>query len=185
MRLCACVPRSRLSPCLPVFPPLLRDWSLLYGQIPGRQAASFHCIRPVLPLRPERVSYICCHRRTGEFYIFKAKAVVMSVARPHDIWILDTEKKGFGNMNEPNNTCEGLDMMWRAGAELTMMESSSIHLQTGGFGCIPYSTGNSHNTWFACTHVDAEGREIPWVDRNGRVLETVGERHHAAPGQRP
>ncbi|MBN2062332.1 MAG: FAD-binding protein, partial [Deltaproteobacteria bacterium] len=27
------------------------------------------------------------HRRTGEFYIFKTKAVVMSVARPHDIWI--------------------------------------------------------------------------------------------------
>jgi succinate dehydrogenase/fumarate reductase flavoprotein subunit len=124
------------------------------------------------------------HRRTGEFFIFKAKAIVMSVARPHDIWILDTESKGSGNMNEPNNTCEGLDMMWRAGVELTMMESSSTHLQTGGFGCIPYSTGNSHNTWFACTLVDAEGKEIPWVDRNGKVLKTVEERYHAAPGQR-
>ena len=124
------------------------------------------------------------HRRTGEFYIFKANAVVMSVARPHDIWIFDTELKGSGNMNEPNNTSEGLDMMWRAGAELTMMESSSTHLQTGGFGCIPYSTGNAHNTWFACTLVDAEGKEIPWVDRNGNPLKTVEERYHAAPGQR-
>jgi succinate dehydrogenase/fumarate reductase flavoprotein subunit len=122
------------------------------------------------------------HRRTGEFYIFKTKAVVMSVAKPNDIWIFDTELKGVGNMNEPNNTCEGLDMMWRAGVELTMMESSSLHLQTGGFGCIPYSTGNSRNTWFACTLVDAEGKEIPWVNRDGKVLKTVDERYHAAPG---
>ena len=124
------------------------------------------------------------HRRTGEFYIFKSKATVMSLANPNDIWIFDREIKGAGYMSEPNNTCEGLDMMWRAGVELTMMEASSTHLATGGFSNIPYSTGNSHNTWFACTIVDANGKEIPWVDRNGKVLKTVEERYHPAEGQR-
>ncbi|MBN2059168.1 MAG: FAD-binding protein [Deltaproteobacteria bacterium] len=124
------------------------------------------------------------HRLTGEFYIFRARATVLSLSRPSDIWIFDTESKGAGYMPEPNNTCEGLDMMWRAGVELTMMESSGTRMQTGGFSNIPYSTGNSHNTWFACTLVDAGGKEIPWVDRNGKVLKSVEERYHPAPGQR-
>lgn len=124
------------------------------------------------------------NRRTGEFYVFKAKATVMSLARPNDIWIFNTEMKGAGSMGEPNNTCEGMDMMWRAGVELTMMEASGTNMQAAGFSSIPYSTGNAHNTWFACTLVDAEGKEIPWVDKNGNVLETVEERYHAAPGQR-
>jgi len=57
-------------------------------------------------------------------------------------------------------------------------------MQSGGFSYFMYSTGNSHNTWFACTLVDANGKEIPWVDRNGKVLKTVEERNHCAPGQR-
>jgi hypothetical protein len=32
--------------------------------------------------------------------------------------------------------------------------------------------------------VDATGKEIPWVDRDGRVLKTVSERYRPAPGQR-
>jgi len=32
--------------------------------------------------------------------------------------------------------------------------------------------------------VDADGKEIPWVDKDGRVLNTVSERYHPAPGQR-
>jgi succinate dehydrogenase/fumarate reductase flavoprotein subunit len=121
---------------------------------------------------------------TGEFYTFKSKATIISLARPNDIWIFSTELKGHGDMREPNNTCEGLDMMWRAGVNLTMMEASGTNMQTGGFSDLPYSTGNAHNTWFACTLVDADGKEIPWVDRNGKVLKTVEERYHPAPGQR-
>jgi hypothetical protein len=64
------------------------------------------------------------------------------------------------------------------------MEASTTNMQTGGFSNLPYSTGNAHNTWFACTLVDAEGKEIPWVDRDGRVLKTVEGRYHCAPGQR-
>ncbi|MFC1533215.1 FAD-dependent oxidoreductase [Thermodesulfobacteriota bacterium] len=124
------------------------------------------------------------NKQTGEFFIFKAKATVISLSRPTDIWVFNTELKGAGSMAEPNNTCEGLDMMWRAGVELTMMEASGTRMQTGGFSHIPYSTGNAHNTWFACTLVDADGKEIPWVDRNGKVLKTVEERYHPAQGQR-
>jgi succinate dehydrogenase/fumarate reductase flavoprotein subunit len=32
--------------------------------------------------------------------------------------------------------------------------------------------------------VDANGREIPWVDRDGKVLKTVSERYRHAPGQK-
>ena len=48
----------------------------------------------------------------------------------------------------------------------------------------PYSTGNNHNSWYACSMVDAEGRDIPWVDRDGRQLTSVAERYRPAPGQK-
>ena len=55
---------------------------------------------------------------------------------------------------------------------------------SGGFAYPTYGTGNAHNTWYACTMVDANGKEIPWVDRDGKVLKTVSERYHHAPGQK-
>ena len=47
-----------------------------------------------------------------------------------------------------------------------------------------YGTGNAHNTWYACTIVDANGKEVPWVDRDGKILKTVAERYRPAPGQK-
>ena len=47
-----------------------------------------------------------------------------------------------------------------------------------------YGVANAANTWFACTIVDARGKEVPWVDRDGRVLKTVAERYRPAPGQK-
>jgi hypothetical protein len=32
--------------------------------------------------------------------------------------------------------------------------------------------------------VDANGREIPWVDRDGKVLKTISDRYRPAPGQK-
>lgn len=121
---------------------------------------------------------------TGEFYIFKAKAVIVSTAKPTGLWIMSTELRGMGALVEPNHTAESFAMMWDSGVEFTMMEASGTNMQTGGFGNLPYTTGNSHNTWFACTLVDVNGKEIPWVDRNGKILKTVEERYHCAPGQR-
>jgi succinate dehydrogenase/fumarate reductase flavoprotein subunit len=122
--------------------------------------------------------------RTGEFYIFKAKATLLSTGAPAGLWIFSTELAGFALFQEPNLTGEGTAMAWQAGAELTMLERSSAMLSSGGFSYPMYGTGNAHNTWYACTLVDANGKEIPWVDRDGKILKTVAERYRPAPGQK-
>ena len=119
---------------------------------------------------------------TGEFHIFKAKATIISTAKPTGLWVFSTELKGMGTLLEPNHTAESFAMMWNAGVEFTMMESSTMYHQTGGFGYLPYSTGNAHNTWYACSLVDADGKEIPWVDRNGKNIEDRGGAQSLRPG---
>jgi hypothetical protein len=44
--------------------------------------------------------------------------------------------------------------------------------------------GNPRNTWFACSMVDENGKEIPWVDRDGRILQSISERYGLSPGQK-
>ncbi len=123
--------------------------------------------------------------RTGEFYIFKAKATVMSAGGATRIWIFSSELKGSNSEHkDPNNTGDGFAMAWRAGAEFALMERSAAGGPGGPFGYPAYGAGNAHNTWFACSMVDADGKEVPWVDRDGRVLKTVSERYHPAPGQK-
>jgi len=118
------------------------------------------------------------HLRTGEFYIFKAKAVILSTAQPLKIWIFNTELAGsYTAHDDPNLAGDGNAMGWLAGAELTLMERSQE--SAGPFRYPAYGTGNPHNTWFPCTIVDARGKEIPWVDRHGRILKTVEERLRA------
>ena len=123
--------------------------------------------------------------RTGEFYIFKAKATIMTTGVTAGMWIFSTELQGSASSHgDPNNIGDGTAMAWQAGAELTLVEKASLMQVSGGFAYPPYSTGNAHNTWYACTMVDANGKEVPWVDRDGKVLETVSERYHDAPGQK-
>jgi succinate dehydrogenase/fumarate reductase flavoprotein subunit len=123
--------------------------------------------------------------RTGEFYIFKARATILTTGHPAGMWIFSTELSGAAaSHGDPNNSGEGTAMAWQAGAELTMMEKSSPMPISGGFAYPPYSTGNAHNTWYACTMVDANGKEIPWMDRDGKVLKTVSERYHHGPDQK-
>jgi len=121
--------------------------------------------------------------RTGEFYLFKAKSTVLATNQPFRIWVFSTELIGANaSHGDPNCTGDGHAMAWQAGAEFTLMERSM--LSSGAFRYPAYGTGNAHNTWFACTIVDANGKEIPWVDRDGRVLKTVSERYRPVPGQR-
>jgi len=123
--------------------------------------------------------------RTGEFYVFKAKATILTTGPATGLWIFSTELQGAASSHgDPNNSGEGTAMAWQAGAELTMMEKTSAMPISGGFAYPVYGTGNAHNTWYACTMVDANGKEIPWVDRDGKVLKTVSERYHDAPGQK-
>ncbi|MFC1892382.1 FAD-dependent oxidoreductase, partial [Thermodesulfobacteriota bacterium] len=123
--------------------------------------------------------------RTGEFYIFKAKATVLSTAGPSRMWIFNMELKGStAEHSDPNCVGDGHAMAWQAGAEFNVMERSSAGGPGGPFGYPPYGIGSAGNTWYACTIVDANGKEVPWVDKDGRLLKTVSERYRPAPGQK-
>jgi succinate dehydrogenase/fumarate reductase flavoprotein subunit len=121
---------------------------------------------------------------TGEFYIFKGKASILSMFMPQRQYIFSTELKGLATTHRPGTSSgDGHAMAWRAGAEFAQVEHSGYG---GGlpYGYPQYGVGNTGNTWYACTMVDAKGKEVPWVDRDGRILKTVSERYHPAPGQR-
>jgi hypothetical protein len=75
-------------------------------------------------------------------------------------------------------------MGWRVGVEFTLMERSIRGQWSGERSYPPYGTGNTHNTWYACSMVDANNKEIPWIDRDGNVLENVSQRYRPAPGQK-
>ncbi len=122
--------------------------------------------------------------RTGEFYVFKAKATILTNSRPQRNWIFSSELRGVSSFRPVNNVGNGHAMAWRVGAELAMMEKSANQ----GANSSPYTypvfgSGNPRNTWYPCTMVDADGREIPWVDRDGNILKTVEERCRPVPGQ--
>jgi succinate dehydrogenase/fumarate reductase flavoprotein subunit len=121
--------------------------------------------------------------RTGEFFLFKSKATILSTGPSLRLWVFSTELTGSVDSHEdPNCSGDGSAMAWQAGAEFSLMEAS---MPSAGGLCYPaYGTGNAHNTWFACTLVDSNGKEIPWVDRDGRMLKTVSERYRPAPGQK-
>ena len=121
--------------------------------------------------------------RTGEFYTFKGKATILCMSRPVRTWVFTTEYTGL-HSHEPNLCAgDGHAMAWNVGAEFTMMEKSRSE-RARSFGYPAYGTGNSGNTWHACTMIDAKGKEIPWVDRDGNVLTTVSQRYRPAPGQK-
>ena len=120
--------------------------------------------------------------RTGEFYVLSAKATILSTGQPVRLWETAWEKVG-SNAHEydPNWDGDGDVMAWQAGAKLSLMEYTTP--TSGGRRYPSYGTGNANNTWFPCTIVDSEGKEIPWVNRDGTVLKTVAERSLPADGQ--
>jgi succinate dehydrogenase/fumarate reductase flavoprotein subunit len=118
--------------------------------------------------------------RTGEFYVFRTKAVILSMAGLGTLRTFAMELGG--SLGVPGNTGDGSAIAWLAGAEFNLLESSRP--SSGGFRYLPHSSGNAHNSWSACTIVDANGKEIPWVDRDGRLLKNPSQRHRLAPGQK-
>ncbi|MBW2017409.1 MAG: FAD-dependent oxidoreductase [Deltaproteobacteria bacterium] len=127
------------------------------------------------------------HTRTGEFFVFRAKASVLCMATPERLWIFSSEWTGLvGRDGPPANAGNGHAMAWRAGAEFARMESSS-HEEWGGstgIGAVLFGTGSNFATWYPCTIVDAEGKEVPWVDREGNPIHTLEERTKPGPGQK-
>ncbi|OGO22980.1 MAG: hypothetical protein A2Z28_04725 [Chloroflexi bacterium RBG_16_51_9] len=123
--------------------------------------------------------------RTGEFFIVNAKATIMSAAQYSGIWVFNTELSGSAvHLDCPNNVGEGTAAAWKAGAELSLMERSKgpVH---GSFGWPRFGVGSPTNTWFPCNLVDARGTPIPWVDREGNILQNVSDRTAFKAGATP
>jgi succinate dehydrogenase/fumarate reductase flavoprotein subunit len=122
--------------------------------------------------------------RTGEFYTFNGKATILCMFLCQRQYIFGTELKGlYTTHRPPNSSGDGHSLAWKAGALIAGAEQT----RPGGggpFGYPQYGVGNANNTWYACTMVDATGKEIPWVDRDGKILKTVSERYHPATGQK-
>lgn len=122
--------------------------------------------------------------RTGEFIIFKSKAVINAMSRHQRNWCFSTELRGMANFRPTQIVGDGHAMAWRAGAEFTMMEKSLPTSFASGNVLQPYSHGNAINTWVPCSMVDARGKQIPYVDRDGNILKTIDERTRPAKGQK-
>ena len=120
--------------------------------------------------------------RTGEFYIFNAKATILSTGKPLRLWEFATDLVGSNaHHDDPNSAGDGDVMAWRAGAKLMLMEKS--HSTSGGRRYPAYGTGNMDNTWRPCSIVDVTGKEIPWQDRDGNILTNPEDRMKPTPGQ--
>lgn len=122
--------------------------------------------------------------RTGKFVVVRAGATVLAMSRPTRLWLFSTGLPGISEFRPPQCTGDGHAMAWRAGAAFAMMEKSIKAEWSGERSFPPYSTGNNHNTWYACSMVDADGRKIPWIDRDGNILKTVSQRYRPSPGQK-
>ncbi len=121
--------------------------------------------------------------QTGEFYIFKSKATILTTGNASGIWTFSTEYNGGNDEHDdPNNTGDAYAMAWKAGTKFTLMGNLG-KLHGGGFAWPDFGTGCPDNTWFPCTIVDAEGKEIPWEDEDGKILNSVEERNYPSTSQ--
>ncbi len=99
------------------------------------------------------------NNRTGEFMIFKSKATILSTAGGGSLWLMSMELGGYSNMHSRTMSGDGTIMAWKAGAELTKMEST---------GMIGIATGLKHK-WYSGAG-DASYENVPLVDAKGKRL---------------
>ena len=119
----------------------------------------------------------------GEFYVFHAKSVIISTGYACSMWIYNMEITGNSYRWDPNEIGEGLAMAWSAGAEVYGMHKAGNTKGNNPFAWPRFGIGNPSNTWFPCSIVDNNGKEIPWEDINGKPLTTVEARNYPAEGQ--
>lgn len=119
--------------------------------------------------------------RTGEFYTFRGKATILSLGNPESINIYSTEYSGSA-WKHYVGTGDAHAIAWRAGAEFSCMEKSQI--TSGSFRFPLYGVGSPLHEWHPCTIVDTNGKEVPWFDRDGRLLTTIAERTKPTQGQK-
>jgi succinate dehydrogenase/fumarate reductase flavoprotein subunit len=125
------------------------------------------------------------HTRTGQFYVFRARACIMCLSRPSRIWLFSASFPGLCEFRPTQCVGDGHAMGWRAGAEFTMMEKSvRAEFSASGRSYPPYGAGNNHNTWYGASVIDSEGKEIPYADRDGKIITDFEERFKPSPGQK-
>jgi succinate dehydrogenase/fumarate reductase flavoprotein subunit len=121
--------------------------------------------------------------RSGEFYVFKSKATVVATGGASRLWFFAPELTTASSMSDASSAGVGQAIGWNAGAEFVCME----HTGGGGLGTLgyaPYSMGGTSNTYHGTPIVDANGKEVPWFDIDGRELETIQERFLPSPNQK-
>lgn len=124
------------------------------------------------------------HTRSGKFYVFTGKATIITMSRPARVWLFSSAHPGLCEFRPLQCIGDGHAMGWRIGAEFNMMEKSvRAEFSSSGRSFPPYSAGNNHNTWYAASMIDAEGREIPYADRDGNILHDVESRYMPSRGQ--
>jgi succinate dehydrogenase/fumarate reductase flavoprotein subunit len=121
--------------------------------------------------------------RTGEFIIFHSKATVIATGGTRRLWLFAPELTASSSMNDLNSAGVGHAVGWDAGAEFVCMEQTG-HNRLSGLGYAPYSMGGTSNTYHGTPIVDADGKEVPWFDSEGREIKTIEERFQPSPGQK-
>jgi succinate dehydrogenase/fumarate reductase flavoprotein subunit len=121
--------------------------------------------------------------RTGEFYVFRAKATIVATGGAGRLFLFIPELTASASMSDMTSAGVGHAIGWKAGAEFVLMEKSGP-ATLSGYGYAPYSMGNSGNTYHGACIVDANGKEVPWVDAFGHPIQTQHERFACGPGQK-
>jgi succinate dehydrogenase/fumarate reductase flavoprotein subunit len=113
--------------------------------------------------------------RTGEFYVFKAKATILATGGSTRLFNFAPEITAASSMGTMSGGGSGHTIGWNAGAETVLMEQT-MPGRLAGYGYAPYSMGNASNTYHGTPIVDANGKEVPYVDIKNRELKSVQER---------
>ncbi len=112
---------------------------------------------------------------TGEFFVFKSKATVIATGGAGRLFTFEPEVTASSSMSDMNSAGVGQALGWKAGAEFVCMEASGQG-RLSGHAYAPYSMANAHNTYHGTPIVDADGKEVPWIDVWGNLLKTVDDR---------
>jgi succinate dehydrogenase/fumarate reductase flavoprotein subunit len=123
------------------------------------------------------------HTRTGEFYVFRAKATVVATGGAGRLFQFIPELTASASMYDMSSAGVGHAIGWKAGAEFVLMEKTGPSTLSG-FGYAPYSMGNASNTYHGVPIIDANGKEVPWVDAFNHPISSIEGRFRCGPGQK-
>ncbi len=107
---------------------------------------------------------------TGEFYVFRAKSVIISTGYVCGMWICSTELTGSSYRWDPNDVGEGAAMAYLAGAKLYGFYDNGKAGMSHPFAWPRFGVGSNGNTWTPCTIVDNCGKPVEPLNRKREGL---------------